>query len=59
MCHRIRGGQFNSDICMYLWTLLRRMSCRVGGCRVCVAFKILSNSTCINAEWNGLGEGEL
>lgn len=31
----------------------------MGGCSVCVAFKILSNSTCINEEENGLGEGEL
>lgn len=59
ICHRIKRGQFNSDICMCIWTLLRGMSFRVGGCSVCVAFKILSNSTCINAEENGLGEGEL
>lgn len=40
ICHEIKGGQFNSETCMYIWTLLRGMSFRVGGRSVCVVFEI-------------------
>lgn len=58
ICHRIKGGQFNSDMHVYMDSVEGEWASGWVGA-VSVIFKILSNSTSINAEWDGLGEGEL